>query len=133
MRRALLLLVAAAAAVGSIAVALAPMGDASSAGAPKRRRQAWERRPSHRRAVAEEQNAASALKTLKSKVRELTDALRRVLQPIVPAGGYQMADNSDEKTGMIDWLWAGNFESSVSEMPNANGELCTCPTWCCKT
>ena len=132
MRRALLLLVAAAAAVGSIAVALAPMGDASSAGAPKRRRQAWER-PSHRRAVAEEQNAASALKTLKSKVRELTDALRRVLQPIVPAGGYQMADNSDEKTGMIDWLWAGNFESSVSEMPNANGELCTCPTWCCKT
>ena len=73
--------------------------------------------------MSAEEQVSSALATLKLRVRNLSQALRTVLQPITPVGGFHMAAGGDARDAMIDWLWAGNYEDSVCEMSDANPKL----------
>lgn len=63
------------------------------------------------------------MKRAKARIRELTLAMRKLLQPVAPEGGFNMADGSDTRVAMIDWLWAGEYEDAVTEMVRSNSAL----------
>jgi hypothetical protein len=112
-----------------VATAVLSMDAASSTERPapshtrKPRRGGRSMRPADRRKEASDQNATAIIPRLRRTVRELRQAMRSLLQPITPVGGFNMAADEGAREALIDYLWAGNYEDSVSEMSNANPYL----------
>jgi hypothetical protein len=124
-RIASVLVVAAAVAAIQPPMADDARGSASAAATSKRSRgHGWQARRSDRRPTEEQRDELSMTK-LKGKVRSLTEQLRSMLLPVTPAGGFNMSADESARKSMIDWLWAGDYNDSVTEMSSANPDLHT--------
>ena len=53
----------------------------------------------------------SVLAKLSGHVRSLTEQVKAMLMPVMPAGGFNMSACETARNTMIDWLWAGDYNN----------------------
>ena len=75
-------------------------------------------RPDHRRTEASS-TTASLMDSLRLQLAKLKDAF----SPSMPQGGFEMTRGITERHTLIDYLWAGNYSDSTTEMLSANPTL----------
>jgi hypothetical protein len=84
----------------------------------RQQRSAFYKRPDRSRSQAA-QEATSLVAFLRGQLAKLTSAF----SPVMPEGGYVLTRGTEERHGLIDYLWAGNYVDSSTEMLRANPEL----------